>query len=68
MSIMETYHYRGYEIVPQREWSQWRAQVRPTRPDLPILSQATLRTLRPHKEDALDAARRRVDDILSMFG
>jgi hypothetical protein len=61
----ENCRYRGYEIVPRQQWSQWCASVYPTRSDLPILSRSTLRTLRPSKEDALDAARKRIDQVLS---
>jgi hypothetical protein len=56
MTTTEDYRYRGYEIVPRQQWSHWCASVYPTRADLPILSRSTLRTLRPSKEDALDAA------------
>src|SRR5262245_39618116 len=57
--------YRGYKIVPMRQWSQWCAGVYPTRADLPILSSSTLRTLRPRKAEALEAARKRIDRKLS---
>src|SRR5262245_1492738 len=57
--------YRGYKTVPMRQWSQWCAGVYPTRADLPILSSSTLRTLRPRKEEALEAARKRIDRKLS---
>jgi hypothetical protein len=57
--------YRGYEIVPRRQWSEWCASVYPTRADLPILSRSTLRTLRPRKEQALAEVRKRIDRKLS---
>jgi len=60
-----TCHYRGYEIVPRREWSKWCVSVYPTRPDLPILSKSTLRTLAEAKEDALTEAKQTIDRLLS---
>ena len=65
MRTTETCWYRGYEIVPRREWSEWCASVYPTRPDLPILSRSTLRTLKPRKEQAVAAAKKRIDQLLS---
>lgn len=65
MTITDTYRYRGYEIEPVRELSQWRARVHPTRADLPMLRRSTLHTLRPYKEDALAAAKKRIDETLS---
>src|SRR5262245_38786100 len=50
--------YRGYKIVPMRQWSQWCAGVYPTRADLPLLSSSTLRTLRPRKAEARSEERR----------
>jgi hypothetical protein len=65
MTTTETCQYRGYDIVPRRQWSQWCVSVYPTRADLPILSRSTLRTLTPRKEEALAEARKRIDRILS---
>jgi len=65
MTTTETSRYRGYDIVPRREWSQWCVSVYPTRSDLPILSRSTLRSLTPRKEDALADARKRIDRILT---
>jgi hypothetical protein len=65
MTTTESCRYRGYEIVPRRQWSQWCISVYPTRSDLPILSRSTLRTLRPSKEDALEAGKKRIDQVLS---
>jgi hypothetical protein len=59
MTTTDNFRYRGYEIVPRREWSQWCVSVYPMRADLPILTRSTLRALRPGKKDALDAARKR---------
>jgi hypothetical protein len=66
MTITDDLRYRGYEIVPRRQWSEWCASVYPTRADLPILSRSTLRTLRPSKKDAVEAARKRIDKLLSL--
>jgi hypothetical protein len=65
MTITEACRYRGYDIVPRRQWSQWCVSVYPTRADLPILSRSTLRSLTPRKEEALAEARKRIDRVLS---
>jgi hypothetical protein len=65
--MSEVCQYRGYEIVPRREWSQWCVSVYPTRPDLPILS-STLRTLMPRKDEAVSEARKSIDCVLSIAG
>jgi len=68
MITAEISRYRGYEIVPKRQWSSWCVGVYPTRPDLPILTQSTLRTLAPRKSDAVAEAKRTIDRILSRLG
>jgi hypothetical protein len=65
MTTAEIRKYRGYEIVPHREWSLWCASVYTTRPDLPLLASSTLRALAPRKEEAVAEAKRRIDRILS---
>jgi len=65
MANAETCRYRGYDIVPRREWSQWCVSVYPTRADLPILSRSTLSSLTPRKEEAVKEARKRIDRALS---
>jgi hypothetical protein len=62
---MEYYRYRGYQIEPRREWSNWCVSIYPTRSDLPILSQSTLESLTPQKDEALTDAKKRIDHILS---
>jgi hypothetical protein len=47
MTAPEVSRYRGYEIVPQRQWSSWCVGIYPTRADLPILPRSTLSTLAP---------------------
>jgi hypothetical protein len=65
MATTENFQYRGYEIVPRRQWAQWCASVYPIRADLPMLSRSTLRTLRTSKKGALDAAKKGIDQALS---
>jgi len=56
--------YRGYDVQLRREWSNWCASVHPTRADLPILAQSPLLTLSLHKDEALAAAKRKIDEAL----
>jgi hypothetical protein len=51
MATTETRRYRGYDIVPMRQWSQWCVGIYPTRADLPILTRSTLSNLAAQKED-----------------
>ena len=64
MTTTEENRYRGYNIVPMRQWSQWCASVYPTRPDLPILPRSALNTLAPRKEDAVAEAKQSIDRLL----
>ena len=64
MTANDTCRYRGYDIVPRLEWSKWCVVVYPTRPDLPILSHSTLRSLSVDREQAIAAARQAIDKIL----
>lgn len=65
MATQEICRYRGYEIVPRREWSGWCVSIYPLRPDLPILPKSTLRTLAEARNDALSEAKHRIDRLLS---
>ena len=65
MATTETRQYRGYDIVPIRQWSQWCVGIYPTRADLPILTRSTLSTLAARKEDAVAEAEQRIDRILA---
>ena len=65
MTTTETSRYRGYDILPRREWSQWCVSIYATRSDLPIISRSTLSSLTPRKADALADARKRIDRILT---
>jgi hypothetical protein len=59
------YQYRGYDIVPMWQWSSWCTGIYATRPDLPIMSQSTLSTMAPQKEEAVADAKRCIDRLLS---
>jgi len=64
----ERHHYRGYEIVPQRQWSSWCAGIYPTRADLPLVLRSTLETLAGRKEEAVTEAKQAIDKILAQLG
>jgi hypothetical protein len=68
MTKVERCQYRGYEIVPQWQWSSWCAGIYPTRPDLPLLPRSTLETLAPQKEEAVADAKQAIDQILAQLG
>jgi hypothetical protein len=68
MTAYDRCRYRGYDIVPSLEWSKWCVAVYPTRPDLPILSHSTLRTLSVGREEAIAAARQNIDRLLLPLG
>jgi hypothetical protein len=65
MTGTHTYHYRGYEIVPTRQWASWCASIYPMRADLPLISRSTLRTLAPRKEKAVAEAKQKIDRVLA---
>ena len=65
MTTTHTYHYRGYEIVAQRQWASWCASIYPTKTDLPLIARSTLRTLAPVKEKAVAEAKRKIDRALA---
>lgn len=65
MSGDNKYRYRGYDIVPQRQWSSWCVGVYPSSPDLPILARSTVETLAPRKDEAVTEAQRIVDALLA---
>jgi hypothetical protein len=65
MTTTHTFHYRGYEIVAQRQWASWCASIYATRADLPLMSRSTLRTLAPGKEAAVAEAIHSIDEVLA---
>ena len=65
MTTTHTYHYRGYDIVPQRQWASWRVGIYATRANLPLMSRSTLRTLAPGKEAAVAEAIHSIDEVLA---
>jgi hypothetical protein len=68
MTTLQVPQYRGYDIVPTRQWSRWCANIYPTRANLPILPRSTLSILAPRKADAIAEAKRTIDHILSRRG
>ncbi len=66
--MTHTYRYRGYEIVPTRQWASWCVSVYATRADLPLLTRSTLRTLAARKEEAVSEAKQSIDDLLARLG
>jgi hypothetical protein len=64
MSATEAFSYRGYEVIPRREWSQWCVHVYPMRSDLPLLPVSTLSMLMPRKAEAVAEAKKRIDGLL----
>jgi hypothetical protein len=68
MTRTERRRYRGYEIVPQWQWSSWCAGIYPTRADLTLLPRSPLETLATRKEDAVAEAKQAIDQILARLG
>jgi hypothetical protein len=58
--------YRGYTIGLAKHHSGWQISINPTRPELPILAYGTVTVPNPRKEEALAAAKRRIDLLLSI--
>jgi hypothetical protein len=56
--------YRGYKIKMERRDLCWTVRVSPIRPDLPILSHHSFRTITQSERAAMAQARRRVDYAL----
>ena len=54
MTTTKTCRYRGYDIVPMRQWSSWCVGVYSTRADLPLFSRSNA-----HDGDAGEQADRR---------
>jgi hypothetical protein len=65
MTVTETYSYRGYEIVPRRQWANWCVSIYATQADLPLMTRSTLKTLAPRKEEAVAEAKQKIDRVLA---
>jgi hypothetical protein len=65
MTTPEILQYRGYDIVPTRQWSSWCVGVFPTRADVPILLRSTLSILASRRADAIAEAKQTIDHVLS---
>ena len=65
MATTETRRYRGFKIVPMRQWAGWCAEAYTTRADLPFLAQSTLCTLASRKEAAVAEAKQSIDRLLA---
>jgi hypothetical protein len=62
----ERFAYRGYALEISRDPMGWRLGIYPSRPELPILARCNFTVPCPRKDDALSAARRRIDLLLSV--
>ena len=58
--------YRGYDLEIAKDPVGWRLGVHPSRPDLPMLANSNFVVPFPRKDDALSAARKRIDLVLSL--
>jgi hypothetical protein len=58
--------YRGYRLGVEKHPSGWQISITPIRPELPILAYCKLTVPDPRKEEALAAAKRRIDLVLSI--
>ena len=58
--------YRGYALEICKDRVGWRLGVHPGRPDLPILARSNFTVPVPNKNEALSAARKRIDILLSV--
>ena len=63
----ELLSYRGYTLEISKDQLGWRLGVHPSRPDLPVLAQCNFTVTYPRKDDALWAAYRRIDLLLSAW-
>ena len=58
--------YRGYALEIFKHPIGWRLGISPIRPELPILANRKFTVPYPRKDDALSAARKRIDLVLSV--
>jgi hypothetical protein len=61
----EHLNYRDYDLEISKDQLGWRLGVYPSRPDLPVLGRSKFTVTWPRKDDALWAAYRRIDLLLS---
>jgi hypothetical protein len=64
MATKQTLQYRGYLIVPRRQWEAWCAKAYPAQAGQPFLSQSVLDTLAPVKKAAVAEAKQSIDRLL----
>ena len=62
--MAERFPYRGYDILPSRQWSNWCVSIYPTHAELPFVSRSTLDILRPRLQEAIDEAKQAIDRAL----
>jgi hypothetical protein len=62
--MAERFPYRGYDILPSRQWSSWCVSIYPTHAELPFVSRSTLDILRPRLQDAISEAKMAIDRAL----
>ena len=58
--------YRGYTLEICKHPIGWRLGISPIRPELPILANHNFTVPCPRKDDALTAARKRIDILLDL--
>jgi hypothetical protein len=58
--------YRGYVLEISKDQLGWRLGVHPCRPALPVLARSTFTVASPRKDEALCAAYKRIDLLLSV--
>jgi hypothetical protein len=57
--------YRGYSLEISKCLAGWTLRVHPMRPELPILARHTFTVASPRKDEAIAAAHKRIDLVLS---
>jgi hypothetical protein len=63
MATTETRRYRGYDVVPMRQWSQWCVGIYPTRADSALDAEHAC----PAKERCGRRAKQKIDRILALL-
>ena len=59
--------YRGYALEICKHPIGWRLGISPIQPELPILANRNFTVPYPRKDDALTAARKRIDILLAVW-